>query len=61
MEQEKESADRQGDGVEANAGDEEEDAAGDSGVADLLRVGPEARADAAAPREQPRKPKIEEL
>lgn len=62
MEQEKEAADGQAEGVEAGAGEEQEDTAEDtSGVAGLLRVVPEARVDAAASREQPRKPLIEEL
>lgn len=55
MEQEKEAANGQAEGVETGTGEEQEDAAEDSGVAGLLRVVPEA------PREQPRKPLIQEL
>lgn len=62
MEQEKEVAASQVEGVEASTGEGQEGTAeGSSGVADLLRVVPETGVDAAAPREQPRKPLIEEL
>eukprot|EP00752_Nemacystus_decipiens_P012051 g10684.t1 len=61
MEQEKEAADGETEGVEAGAGEEQEDAVEGSGVASLLRVVPKAQVDAAAPREKPRKPLIQEL
>eukprot|EP00903_Cladosiphon_okamuranus_P007686 g7450.t1 len=61
MEQEKEVADGQAEGVEAGTGEEEEDAAEEGGVASLLRAVPEAPAEAATPRQQPRKPLIQEL
>lgn len=60
MEQEKEVAASQVEGVEAGTGEEQEDTVEDSGVAGLLRVVPETRVDAAAPQE-PRKPLIEEV
>ena len=60
MEQEKEAANGQAEGVETGTEEEQEDATEDR-VAGLLRVVPEAPADAAAPREQPRKPLIQEL
>lgn len=61
QEKEKEVADGEVERVEAGTGEQQEDAAEEGGAASLLRVLPETPADAAVPREQPRKPLIEEL
>lgn len=63
MEEEKEAVASKVEGPEeAGTGEEHRDTVQDNGVAGLLRVVPETRADdAAAPREKSRKPLIEEL